>query len=418
VPRKSRLAVERDVVIVCLVALAARIAGVFFSQRFLPVVASDTVTTYLPIARSLLAGTGFQLDGSSAAAARIPPIYPLWLAALMCLTGPDLPAWVVGASNAVFRAIGCALLYVICRHVFGRRAAIAAAAIYILDPWEWFWSGFLLKESLAVPLLLLCVYALVRETDRPAKLGFFFAGVLIGIATLTRVANGALWFSGAAAAWVAASTSTSSRRLRAATSVAAMSAGMLVAISPWLIRNWKVVGEPVLTTHFIGQKLYTSNGPGVGSVTDGYYSPRIDPSVTPGMKDSADATDRERAFARITLQHMVTHPGEMTLRERDKIVNMWRPTFRGSSARNFVVLGLPYLGLMLLSAAGIIIAVRRRIPSGGVAVPLVVFFLVHLVFRGEIRNRQYLVPLLYAYAGLAATMAFDAFRKRLPSVDV
>jgi len=34
-------------------------------------------------------------------------------------------------------------------------------------------------------------------------------------------------------------------------------------------------------------------------------------------------------------------------------------------------------------------------------VPLLVFFVIHLIFWGEIRNRQYLTPLLFAFGGLA-----------------
>jgi len=41
-----------------------------------------------------------------------------------------------------------------------------------------------------------------------------------------------------------------------------------------LLRNWAVMGQPTLSSHFAGQYFYTSNGPGIEMEQDGYYSPQ------------------------------------------------------------------------------------------------------------------------------------------------
>jgi hypothetical protein len=60
---------------------------------------------------------------------------------------------------------------------------------------------------------------------------------------------------------------------------------------------------------------------------------------------------------------------------------------------------------MLLSVWGIVIATRRKLRCAPVAATLAVFVVLHLVFRGEIRNRQYLTPMLYVFGGLAVSGA-------------
>src|SRR5205807_287761 len=57
--------------------------------------------------------------------------------------------------------------------------------------------------------------------------------------------------------------------------------------------------------------------------------------------------------------------------------------------------------LMALSLSGMVEASRERIPCLPLTAPLAVLGAVHLAFYGEIRNRQYLTPLLYAFGGLA-----------------
>jgi len=386
-----------------------RLAGVFLVQGSMPglVVPPDASTFYLPIARSLAAGSGFQVDGSHLEASHIAPLFPLWLSGLMRAGGPEVPLWLVGVGSAGLRAGGCVFLYLLARRYFGPRSAAAAAVLYVIDPWESLWVGMVLKESLAVPLLLGAVWLLVRMTDSRSAASAALAGAAIGLAALARFPNGALWIAAVLLALFAGR-----GRRRALSLGACVSLAMVATLSPWLARNWAVTGQPVLSTHFVGRKLYTSNGPGIQPVTDGYYDPEgIDPALIPRAGEEKGRTvQQEGQLARLTLSHLAAHPEELPARIAAKVVNMWQPTFREHSTRNTLLLGIPYCVLMLISLAGIFVAARRRLPCVGLAVPLAVFFCVHLLFWGEIRNRQYLMPLLYAFGGLAIATALDRVR--------
>ena len=392
---------RRDLVMIGVAALVVRLCGALLSQRYMPVVAADT-TVYMSIARSLHEGNGYALFGSPEEASRIPPLFPIWLSILMRCTGPAIPLPVIGVCNAIFRAGACLALTAVTSRYFGHTAAIGAALMYIIDPWEALWAGYVLKESLGVALLIGAIYLVARASDSQSPRDVFLAGAVIGLATLTRWANGAVWI--AAVIVVLASAHPARDRLRGAV---AISISMLAVLSPWLIRNWRVTGQPVLSPHFVGQKLYTSNGPGVQRVTDGYYAPRgVDSTLIRGTQaERSKPFERDASLGWLTIKHLAENPGELPARVWSKVVNTWRPTFEVHSRRNLILLAIPYCVLMVVSLIGIVIAAREHNSCPAIAVSLIVFLAIHLVFRGEIRNRQYLMPLFYAFGGLAIATA-------------
>jgi 4-amino-4-deoxy-L-arabinose transferase-like glycosyltransferase len=388
------------VIAVAAIAFAVRFGGMLLSQKWMPVVAADT-SFYMDIARNLAAGNGYRTTLSEYEASRVPPLFPLSLAFLMKLTGMEIPLLIIGIANAIFRTIAVVALYLVAQRYFGAAAALAASALYVFDPWEALWVGYVIKESLAVCIFMLAILALAHAEGRRSPRSFAIAGAMIGLATLTRWAHGALLFAGLVLIFFPRRQERSARD-RVADAIA-MSLSMLVVLSPWLVRNWRVTGQPVLSPHFVGQKLYTSNGPGIAPVTDGYYAPRV-----PRQKTSGPPLNRDVSLGWLTIQHLLANPGELPKRTALKVVNMWQPTFATHSRRNLLFLGIPYVVLMLISIAGVVLAMRNRVRAPAIGVTLVVMLLVHLVFRGEIRNRQYLMPLFYAFGGYAVAAARPA----------
>jgi 4-amino-4-deoxy-L-arabinose transferase-like glycosyltransferase len=309
----------------------------------------------------------------------------------------------LGVGNAAFRAAAVVLVYLLARRCFGHRAALFGAGLYLLDPWEWFWAGYVMKEPIAVPLFLLAVLLVARCAERLTPGRALAAGAAVGLATLARFASLGL---GVAAGIVLAGALFRARRGRwewlgrAAGLGACLLAGLVAVLSPWLVRNWRLFGQPIFSPNFAGSYFYTSNGPGIEMVQSGYYSPRgIDPTFLKGV--AAPPWEVEGHYFTNTLRHLGQHPGEAVRRLGVKLVNMWRPTFAGSSVANWLALGLPYAAGMAVCLFGVVLAVGGRKRCLVLLVPLLVFVGVHLVFWGEIRNRQYLTPLLFAFGGLA-----------------
>jgi len=402
-----------------LIALAARFAGVVLGILILGdmLVAEDSHGVYLPIAQNLAAGKGYQFYGTHYDATRIPPLYPIWLALLMATVGPQVPLWLSGLFNAAFRAGGCVLLYLLARRYFGERAARWAFALYLLDPWEALWVGYLLKESLAVPLFLLGVWQLGRLADAPSGRTAALAGATIGLATLARYPSGALWIAGLLVViWILRREGGGARHLlrRGVRLVAALTTGMLLVLSPWLVRNWRVTGQPVLSTHFVGRYFYTSNSPSRVLDTRGYAEAQgLDFALLRRTNAEQKPIQGEGRLFLHALRELLGRPDHIIVRIATKVANMWRPTFGVSSLRNLLILALPYCVLMLLALGGIVVAVRQRLPCLAIVAPLAVMIAIHLVFWAEVRNRQYPMPLLHAFGGLAVARLLALGTRRM-----
>ena len=394
----------RRLIVLFLLSFAFKVAGVGYltATHGSELDPPDTRNLYAPLAHGLLAGEGYHLAGDYRDATRVPPVFPLYLAAVHGLLGSDVPALGIGILNSVFRGWTTLLVYLLGRRLFGEETGLAAGLLHACDPWEAFWAAFPLKESLAVFLFVLTVWWLLRTLDHPSWARGFLAGAGLGVASLARYAT--LGFYPFAVMLLAGRVHRSGLTLGAATRLAAIfTLGTLASLCPWLARNQRLFGEPVISTHLAGRYFYVANGPGVVQAPDtsGYSGRALpDAAFIREMERSAEGpAAREWAFFRQTIRHLAIDPAAVAALLRTKLVNQWRPTFEGASLANQVVLGGSYAAFMMLSIAGLALSWKRR---SGLALPLAVvafYLLTHLLFFAEIRYRQYLTPFLALFAG-------------------
>ena len=412
------------------VSLLAKLGGVAYMNRYLAwnLMAPDTVGSYRPLAISVLAGDGYQLAGDHARATKVAPGFPLYLAGIYKLFGADVPIWWLGVLNALMRAGVTLLVFLLAARAFGPLAGAAAGLIHALDPWEAFWTAFVLKESLAVLLSVLAVLLIVRALDRPTWLRGTLAGLILAAASLTRFATLGLF------PWTMLLLAVCGLRGlvpgRSAVRLAgAVTLGVLVGIAPWVARNYLVMGR--LTVHTRAEfYFFVSNGPGAerGPDTSGYAGfsggdlkeiPNLVPRGTPRAKWHATLAEK-------TAEHLLTHPALAGRLVLSRFINLWRPTFAGSSLSNQALLGVPYCVMMCAAVIGLVLGIGRPRVWPSPAVPasptagrdrLVLYWAVsfyvvlHLLFWSEIRYRQYITPFLAAFAGCAVAAVIAAAQR-------
>jgi hypothetical protein len=380
-------------------------------------VAPDTRGVYRPIAVNVAEGRGYQWGGSAAKATRVAPLFPLYLAGVYRLFGTDAPAWLFGLLHAVMRACVTVFVFLLASRAFGRGAGVAAAVIHAFDPWEAFWTPFVLKESLAVLVSVAAVVVFVRAVDRPTWWRAAGAGVLLGLAGLTRYASLGLvpWLLVLVVGF-------GIRRTRRRHALAVFS-GLLIAtcltLAPWVYRNYEVYGRALVYTQFANY-FFISNGPGAERApeTSGYSGASTgDRKQLRSLmlrKRVGSYTERDLMAVAGTGRYLLTHPGVAVRLVAARFINLWRPTFAGASMGNILALGVPY-GLMMVAAlAGLVRCVRRRrepdaepgswSPRSGRIVLcwiLAFYVILHVLFWSEIRYRQYATPYLAAFAGYA-----------------
>ncbi len=213
--------------------------------------AFDDPDNYLPLARSLAAGDGFVLKGRPTAYR--PPLYPMLLAPSIAIAGGNLTwgiallhlglgAGTVWLTGSAARSWGLSLSR-------SRFAALVTACDPVLV-WQ---SRSVMTET---PTAFLLAAALAALGVR-GRLGLVLGGLGLGLSALCRPSM----LAGAAlsilAAFVVKPGDRAARLLRGGL----LATTIVVVLTPWMIRNLLVFGEPVWTTTHGGYTMALANNP-------------------------------------------------------------------------------------------------------------------------------------------------------------
>jgi 4-amino-4-deoxy-L-arabinose transferase-like glycosyltransferase len=238
--------------VILAIALIARIAVIVATPDYVPIFdAAD----YQRHAASIAAGDGYpppQLGLPGPSAFR-PPVYPVTLAVVDKLGGGLAAERLAGALLGLVTVL---LIYLVAERLWGRRVAVLAGAIAAVFPPLVVLNASLLSEVLFLPLSLAAVLAVLRYREGERLRWAVAAGVLCGLAVLTRTSGLPFVLGLALGAWV----------LRPRFGRAALAAPVavvlatLVTVSPWVIRN------AIVFDRFVGL------GTGAGYALAGTYN--------------------------------------------------------------------------------------------------------------------------------------------------
>jgi 4-amino-4-deoxy-L-arabinose transferase-like glycosyltransferase len=193
------------------------------------------------VARSIAEGHGFgnPLYVQTGPTAWLTPVYPYLLAGVFKLFGvyTKTSALVILGLNALFSALVCFLLFGMAQGTFGRSVAVTACWIWTLYPYFiYIPTGFVWDTCLGALLVATLFLCALKLREQPGSwwswLGF---GALGGFAALTNAST--LTLCPILAAWAIYPLWQHRKRwLSPATLVVA---GLLLALLPWQIRNYR-----------------------------------------------------------------------------------------------------------------------------------------------------------------------------------
>lgn len=210
---------------------------------------TDDPYLYGFIGQSLANGDGFPHQPIQ----RRGPLYPLLIALLYLVFGAR--AWVVFLAQAVMFAGTAWLVYDMGRKLFNQRAAVIAGAACALYPLLLRYVASLHVETFLVFLFTLMVWLTVRFRARPTLANGALVGVAAGLTCLVKAV--ALLYPGLFAVGLVLEALRARRQGRPAlipwVPMAIMFVAMAAVISPWTIRNYKVLG------HFVPVSTGTSD---------------------------------------------------------------------------------------------------------------------------------------------------------------
>lgn len=254
-----------QLLLVCGVAFACRL--VILQVRFDSLHAD--IDAYLEIAQHIADGKGFSRGAPAYPTAYRPPLYPLLIAALLRLGG--LPT-ILGMLQVMLGTVTVAMVYRTGQLLRLRWASLIAALIVALDPLLLQYTVLIMTEVLCATLVatwcwIFCEWRAATGSSslRTWKLPLL-QGLVLGLVCLCRPV-----FLAAALIIVvlllvqvlrerSIATESATWR-RALQSVAWIVVGLVLTMSPWIIRNSLVIGKATPATTHGGYTLLLGNNP-------------------------------------------------------------------------------------------------------------------------------------------------------------
>ena len=318
-------------------------------------------------------------------------------------------------ANIAFGTATCALVYLIGRRLGSRQVGLGAMLIAAVYKPFIFYSIVPLKTALALVLFAAAVYLLLATVDGRGALYALFSGFFLQLFTNVRP-NAVVLVPLVALVIAAARGGRSIKALKvAAILVGGFAAGVILAQSPFMLRNYLAAGEAAPMTSQGGIHLYMSHNfdypKGIPFVTT---SPSergvqftIEASRRLGRKLSA--TEADRYWRQQAVDNMRRHPGATLARWGHRLLavfNWYEPGdhYQIDFIRRFVgffkLPFLPFWIVMPLGMAGMLAVFdRHRRPAAALAVVFWGYAATLVLFFINIRMR---LPLLIVLIPLAA----------------
>lgn len=343
------------------------------------------------------------------------PGYPLLLAPLFVLADGQPPVLWGRFLGAVLGTLAVAAAALLAWILFGRLSGILAAWAAALYPEAVAMSTFVLSEAPFVPLMLmqLLLATLAWRSNEPhvQSLMAGLAGLTAGAATLMRPS----WLLFTPLALMIACLDADQRRRALRISIW-MLLGLILAMSPWWIRNAMVTGHFVPTTLQVGESLYDGWNPQATGASDMRFVDEFRQQLR--QEDAASGMARQeldesferrldRRMRDAALRWAVNHPMEALRLAGVKFLRIWNvwpnePTLANWRFGLLVLVG--YVPLLIAGAYGAWRWASAGWPYQLCFLPAFYFTALHMIFVGSIRYRQpAMVALLVLAAGVVGT---------------
>ena len=229
------------------------------------------------IAASVASGHGFSnpFGPATGPTAWEPPLYPYLTAGVFMALGiySKVSAFVLLVLNSIFSSLTCIPIFRIARRMFSEKVAVGSAWAWALLPNVMFWcTRYVWETSLSALLVAAIFWLTLTLEEREGLWPWVEFGVLWGISALNSPTL--LSFLPAAGLWAW------HRRIKAGKKslpgIVFASIIFFACITPWLVRNYRVLGKFIFIRDNFGAELRLGNGPGADGTLMIYLDPMHD----------------------------------------------------------------------------------------------------------------------------------------------
>ena len=380
------------------------------------------VDYYNSLAKNVAYGHGYRFTTGTSLTLMREPGYPYLLAVLVHYFDNYLNAAI--ALNVFLSCLSALLIGRLAARVWDAPwVSVAAAALFLVHP------GVTVAESrlgieLPYILLLLCFFlALRRALQTRRLLEFCAAGAVLGLVCLVR--STPLLFPAVIALYLMATASGATRIGRSLAQTTAMVAACLLVLSPWIIRNYRLVHKFIPTASVQGVAMQTglykcenqNNGLTYTQVDaaaaearnvlarqQGY---RFLPGYYQFFYDPRDEVAFNSGLSHDVMRSYLHSPALLLRCGSENLLNFWFRSEDSSATLGAVLVQVPYL---ILAAIGLLMGWTRAERSTLVILLLFMGYsiAVCLPIQGQARYSIPMVPILAILGALPITQLLTA----------
>jgi 4-amino-4-deoxy-L-arabinose transferase-like glycosyltransferase len=345
------------------------------------------------IGRAIAQGYGFSspYDGHTGPSAWEPPLYPYLIGGVFKVFGiyTHSSAWVLLSINSLLATITCIPIFLIAHRTLGERVAVWSAYIWALCPYVWYWSVHWIWDTTFTPLVLACVFLVALELQEwPGWRGWALFGGLYGVGALANPTM--LAFLPFCGLWIWRQRYR--RSLSSLGGVAIASVLFFLVLTPWVMRNYKVLGRAVLRDDF-GLQLRLGNGPYAEGVLMAYLQPNMNRLELEKFQRIGELAYAD-SCKQMAFDWIRSHPARFAIISLKRFFYYWnyvpRPT---SSLAPVDFRSSPFLATSVLALWGLARALRQKRPAAGLFAGLILTYptIYYFVFAGA-RYRHPIEP--------------------------
>ena len=320
----------------------------------------------------------------------VPPLYPLLMAPAMKLLDPPWSFMFIALTNAICNAISAALMPRISSLLFGNRlpgvvaGVLAILSLRVIAEWD---AGF----TLCALLLYVTATLSYAQSGRFSPKAVVSAGIAAGV-----IANANPATLLVSVPWMFYVTVYAKWPPRAAVlkNLLLFASMFVLAILPWIARNYRLLGAPVVRTN-LGMTVYASNNDcAKASMAEDedfgcyrLYHPSVNPAEIALLSQLGEVEyDRQRTAA--AFAWVRSHPAQFVDLTLARIGRFWFPLP--------VTPFYPAFGIglaTLLSIPGIVLMLKRRISFAWAV--LFAYGVFPLMYYVVVTDERYRYPILW-----------------------
>ena len=249
------------------------------------------------------------------------PLFPLWIAGLYSVFGRH--PFAILLANAALSTATAALLCLLGRRLFSRRAGLLALALWAGYPYAVYYCAWSQRESLLVFLACAMLWLLLRLFEDRTAAWAAASGAVGGLLGLSNPT--CLIFVGL----VPLGMLLQARREGLARLLAAYYLCLGLCYSPWVLRNQLAFGRPILTNVHGGINLYQGmmlKAEDFGTERETEYL-RTDPVEREGQRLCNEGREFEAnaLYQKAGREAILAAPGRYAARCLERFLKFWRP---------------------------------------------------------------------------------------------